>query len=117
MNGTYYQNPTFPNANNPVVPETNNYTSNIQNQTDDVILDMEQSYIENVLRQNKGKKVRTYVSFPDSSAFKDKIFEGYIRQAARDHLVMSLLDGKWILVPMIYMDFVEFEEEINYNFK
>ena len=117
MNGTYYQNPTFPGAENIMPPETTNYTSNIQNQTDDVILDMEQSYIENVLRQNKGKKVKTYVSFPDSSAFKDKIFEGYIEQAARDHLVMSLVDGKWILVPMIYMDFIEFDERINYKFK
>lgn len=122
MNGTYYQNPTFPGAEG-VIPEMNNYTSNImpvdtpaltpdQNQG---VLPMEQSYIENILRLNKGSRAKAYISFPDSVNWKDKIFDGIIEQAGRDHLVMSLDDGRWILVPMIYLDYVEFDEKIIYR--
>lgn len=122
MNGTYYQNPTFPGAEGQI-PEMNNYTSNIEtpmvpiaNGSDNLPnLPMEQSYIENILRLNKGKRAKTYISFPDSVNWKDKIFDGIIEQAGRDHLVMSLDDGKWILVPMIYLDYVEFNEKIIYR--
>lgn len=116
MNGTYYQNPTFPGAQGEV-PEMNNYTSTIvpTGGSDTGSLPMEQSYIENILRLNKGSHAKAYISFPDSVNWKDKIFDGIIEQAGRDHLVMSLNDGKWILVPMIYLDYVEFDEKIVYR--
>ena len=115
MNGTYYQNPTFPGAGSDM-PEMNNYTSNITPvDTGEANLPMEQSYIENILRLNKGSHAKAYISFPDSVNWKDKIFDGIIEQAGRDHLVMSLTDGKWILVPMIYLDYVEFDEKIIYR--
>ena len=116
MNGSYFKNPSFPNANEDL-DEMNNYMSNIQNQYQDGILDIEQSYIENVLRQNKGKKVKVYASFADSTSWRDRMFEGKIEEASRDHLIVSLLDGRWILIPSIYMDYVEFEDKINYIFK
>ena len=50
MNGTYYQNPTFPTA------TSNNYQDTIVPVGNE--LSMEQSYIENILRlniKNKGK--------------------------------------------------------------
>ncbi len=126
MNGTYYQNPTFPlgNGENQMM---NNYTSNIvpiegasinapvNEQENLPNLPMEQSYIENILRLNKGKKAKAYVSFPDSLNWKDKIFDGRIEQAGRDHLVMSADDGRWFLIPMIYLDYVEFNEKIVYR--
>lgn len=94
----------------------NNYTSNITPvDTGETTLPMEQSYIENILRLNKGSHAKAYISFPDSVNWKDKIFDGIIEQAGRDHLVMSLTDGKWILVPMIYLDYVEFDEKIIYR--
>lgn len=115
MNGTYYQNPTFPGAGGDM-PPMNNYTSNIAPvDTGDTNLPMEQSYIENILRLNKGSHAKAYISFPDSVNWKDKIFDGIIEQAGRDHLVMSLTDGKWVLVPMIYLDYVEFDEKIIYR--
>ena len=108
MNGTYYPNPTFPTA------TTNNYQDNIS--TNGQELAMEQSYIENILRLNKGKKVKAYVSFPDSIDWKDSIFTGIIEQAGRDHLIISdPSTGKWNLILMIYLNFVEFEERINYS--
>ena len=80
MNGTYYKNPTFPGAE--PMPEMNNYTSNIVPVNDETTnLQMEQSYIENILRLNKGKRAKAYISFPDSVNWKDKIFDGIIEQA------------------------------------
>lgn len=108
MNGTYYQNPTFPTA------ATNNYTDNIVPVGTE--LTMEQSYIENILRLNKGKKVKAYVSYPDSLDWKDSIYNGIIEEAGRDHLIISNPEtGKWYLILMIYLNFVEFEEKINYT--
>ena len=108
MNGTYYQNPTFPTA------TTNNYQDNIVPVGTE--LTMEQSYIENILRLNKGKKVKAYVSYPDSLDWKDSIYNGTIEQAGRDHLIIRNPEtGKWYLILMIYLNFVEFDESINYN--
>ena len=108
MNGTYYPNPTFPG-------NSNNYEVNMNNQNNTI--PMEQSYIENILRANKGKIVKAYVSFPDATDWKNKIFEGRIEQAGRDHLIISNQDtGEWDLILMIYLDYVSFNEPINYTF-
>ena len=108
MNGTYYKNPTFPAA------TTSNYQDTIVPVGND--LPMEQSYIENILRLNKGKKVKAYVSYPDSIDWKDSVYTGIIEQAGRDHLIISdPTTGKWYLILMIYLNYVEFEEKINYS--
>ena len=117
MNGSYYKNPTFPTL------ENDNIKNNIDNTFESgyeagqlADLPMQQSYIENILRHNKGKKVRAYVSFPDSSEWKDRIFEGTIEQAGRDHLIIKdIQNGNWYLILMIYLDYVEFDERINYS--
>ena len=113
MNGTYYQNPTFPGANEGDTP-MNNYTDNIVT-TPLANLPMEQSYIENILRFNKGSHVKVFVSFPDAMSWKDRVFDGTIEQAGRDHLILSGVEGKWYLIPMIYLDFVEFDKPIAYK--
>ena len=96
MNGTYYQNPTFPAA------TTSNYQDTIVPVGND--LPMEQSYIENILRLNKGKKVKAYVSYPDSIDWKDSVYSGIIEQAGRDHLIISdPSTGKWYLILMVYL--------------
>lgn len=121
MNGNFYQNPTFPTATKPNPqpnmnqnPTPSNYQNNIEplNQS----LPMEQSYIENILRLNKGKRVRAFVSFPDSNEWKDRIFTGIIEEAGRDHLIISdPNNGNWYLILMIYLNYVEFDEKINYS--
>lgn len=111
MNGNYYSNPTFPgseyvngNVQEPFIPIADE--------------PMEQSYIENILRHNKGKRAKLYVSFPDSVEWRDKVFDGIIEQAGRDHIIVSdPQTGKWYLVLMIYLDYVEFDERINYSEK
>ena len=107
------------NAYKNVFPGTPIYSGNIPtpnqsiNYTD---LPLEQSYIENILRLNKGKKVKAYVSYPDSIDWKDSVYTGIIEQAGRDHLIISdPTTGKWYLILMIYLNYVEFEEKINYS--
>ena len=111
MNGNYYQNPTFPTAVNP----NNNFEDGyIAGQQSNV--DSEQSYIENILRLNKGKKVNVYMSYSDSVEWRDKMYTGIIEQAGRDHLIISdPSTGKWYLLLMIYLDYIEFNEKINYK--
>ena len=75
----------------------------------------EQSYIENILRMNKGKKVTVHMTFPDSEKFKDREFSGIIEQSGRDHIILSdPQTSKWYLLLMIYVDFITFDEKINY---
>ncbi len=116
MNRTYYQNPTFPGNINTPPGNTNNYDVNVAPQTNNQELPMEQSYIENILRLNKGKIIKAYVSFPDSTEWKNKVFEGRIEQAGRDHLIISNpQNGEWYLILMIYLNYVTFNEKINYS--
>ena len=130
MNGTYYPNPTFPtnqnnydvNMNNNQIPNQNmgtNANNNYQqspNYQQGTSLPMEQSYIENILRLNKGKMVKAYVSFPDSTEWRNKIFAGRIEEAGRDHLIISIHNtGEWDLILMIYLNYVTFDERINYS--
>lgn len=79
-------------------------------------LPLEQSYIENILRLNRGKKARIHMSFPDSVEFKDREFVGIIEQSGRDHIIISdPTTGVWNLLLMIYVDFISFDEPINYS--
>ncbi len=115
MNNTYYGKPTFPgtplysgNTPTPNQQEAPNYTVN---QAADEI-----SYIENILRLNKGKNVRVHMTFPDSTEWRDLEFTGIIEESGRDHIILSEpATGKWQLLLMIYVDFITFDERINYS--
>ena len=117
MNNSYYNNNnTFPG--NPIysgnVVTPNQTTAPNYMQTSDMPL--EQSYIENILRLNKGKQVRVHMTFPDSEQFRDREFSGIIEQSGRDHIILSEPStGKWQLLLMIYVDFITFDEKINYS--
>ena len=117
MNGTYYQNPTFPtNQNNYEVNMNHANNPGMINNPNSANTPMEQSYIENILRLNKGKMVKAYVSFPDSTEWRNKIFAGRIEEAGRDHLIISNPNtGEWDLILMIYLNYVTFDERINYS--
>lgn len=76
----------------------------------------EQSYIENILRLNRGKKAKFHVTVPGSIEWQDRVFEGIIEQSGKDHIIVSNPNtGEWYLILMIYLDFVTFEEPINYK--
>lgn len=112
MNGNFYQNPMFPGNDNNNVNEYNSYKSNINDNQDY----NESSYIENILRLNKGRKVNAHVSFPDSTEWKNKVFSGIIEEAGKDHLIIKdISNGYWYLIRILYLDYVEFPEPINYS--
>ena len=113
MNGSYYKNPMFnPNLDN----RDNDYNPGVGIGVGDYEQLSQQSYIENILRMNRGKKATAYVSYSDSVEWRDRKFTGIIEQAGRDHLIMSDPNtGKWYLILMIYLDYVEFDGSISYK--
>ncbi|GLB59122.1 spore coat protein GerQ [Cytobacillus sp. NCCP-133] len=81
------------------------------------MLPLEQSYIENILRLNRGKLATVYATFENNTEWNAKVFKGIIEAAGRDHLILSdPQTGMRFLIPMIYLDYVTFEEEIEYEY-
>ncbi len=119
MNNGYYNKPIFPGTglNNNTVPNQNTVPSYEQSQvTPSYTLPTEQSYIENILRLNRGKMAKFHITVPGSIEWQDRVFNGIIEQSGRDHIIVSNPNtGEWYLILMIYLDFVTFEEPINYN--
>ena len=68
MNNGYYQNPVFPGVglNNNTIPNQQSVPSYEQSQTTVNPITSEQSYIENILRLNRGKKAKFHVTVPGS---------------------------------------------------
>lgn len=114
MNSDYYNQ----NLSN-ITPNDNfgkfaNTLTNIPKKGD--VLPQEESYIENILRQNKGKIASFYMTYTDSNEWRDKVYTGVVQQAARDHVVISdPKTGKWYILLTIYLDFIVFDEEIDYE--
>ncbi len=116
MNNGYLNNGKFTNlsTSNPPIFSNNIATPNQTTAPVEEYIPNEQSYIENILRVNRGKKVSVYQSFGDSQEWKDRIFTGIIEQSGRDHIILSdPTTGNWYLLLMIYVNFIQFDEEIN----
>jgi spore germination protein Q len=80
------------------------------------MLPVEQSYIENILRLNRGKLATVYATFENNSQWNAKTWVGIIEAAGRDHLILSDPEtGQRLLLPMVYLDYVTFKEEIEYS--
>ncbi|WP_240468758.1 spore coat protein GerQ [Gracilibacillus sp. YIM 98692] len=81
------------------------------------MLPIQESYIENILRLNKGKQATIYMTFENNERWNAKIFKGVIEAAGRDHIIISDPEtGKRYLLLMIYLDYITFDEEINYEY-
>ena len=79
------------------------------------MLPLEQSYIENILRLNKGKQATVVMTYERGSSLGTQSYTGIIEATGRDHIVISEpQSGKRYLLLMIYLDYVEFPEEITY---
>jgi len=80
----------------------------------------EESYIENILRLNRGKVGTFYFTIPSGNVGETeggttRVVRGAIVEAGRDHAIIAESDtGHTYLFPMIYFDFAEFAEPINY---
>ncbi len=77
---------------------------------------MEQSYIENILRLNRGKLATIYMNF-EGSQWGSKVFKGEIVAAGKDHIVLKdNQTGITYLLLTIYLSYITFDEEINYEY-
>jgi len=75
----------------------------------------EESYIENIVRANKGKIATFYMSYGDSNEWRDRTYKGVIEAAGVDHIIISdPKDGKRYILLNVYLDWIEFNDEINY---
>lgn len=69
-------------------------------------------YIPDTIKSMTPVKAKIYMNFPESNEFKNKIFEGLIESANTDHIIVSKPNGISYLLPLIYLNFIEFDENI-----
>ena len=94
MNGTYYQNPTFP------ASIDNNY------QETNIIKKSNSNTITDLLKNNIGKRVNVFYS--------EKEFIGIIENIQDELIIISNPEtGNWYLLLTKYLYYIEFEETIN----
>ncbi|ADU32364.1 spore coat protein GerQ [Evansella cellulosilytica] len=80
-------------------------------------LPLEQSFIENILRLNRGKVGTFYMTFENNERWNAKVFKGVVEAAGRDHIILSdPQTGKRYLLLMINLDYVTFDEELEYDY-
>ena len=76
---------------------------------------MEESFIENIIRLNKGKVGTFYFTYQGNNQWNAMVYHGRVETAGRDHIIISdPSSGKRYLLMMANLDWVEFDEKINY---
>lgn len=78
----------------------------------------EESYIENILRLNRGRPATFYFTFdraePESGTNVVTI-RGAVEAAGRDHaIIRELASNRRFLMPMIYFSYAVYDEEMRY---
>ena len=82
-----------------------------------VTVPQEESYVENILRLNRGKMATVYATYENNSQWNAKVFRGIIEAAGRDHLILSDPNtGIRYLLLMVNVDYVTFDGPINYEY-
>ena len=78
----------------------------------------EESYIENILRLNRGKLGTFHFSFENATlrgGTNVVTIRGYVEAAGRDHAIIREANTeKRFLMPMIYFNYAEYDEEMRY---
>lgn len=75
----------------------------------------EESYIENILRFNRGKIGTFYYTYENNREWNAKVYRGRVETAGRDHIIISdPQTGKRFLLLMVNLDWVEFDEPLAY---
>lgn len=86
-------------------PLTNKGQMNLTNQARDT---------ETFLKDNIGKRIKVYMSFPDSIEWRDRIFEGTLQSVGLDYILIKDSTNTPILLQKIYMNYATFNETVNY---
>jgi spore germination protein Q len=77
----------------------------------------QESYVENILRLNLGKIATIYMTFENNREWNAKVFRGRLEAAGRDHIIISDPEtGRRYLLLMIYLDYITFDEPLNYEY-
>ncbi len=85
--------------------------------TEPGMLPLEQSYIENILRLNRGKVGTFYMTYENNVEWNARIFRGVVEEAGRDHIIISdPQEGRHYLLLMINLDYVTFDEPLEYDY-
>lgn len=76
----------------------------------------QQSYIENILRDNLNKVVTVYMNF-ENSQWGSKIFKGILKGAGKDHIILKDVQSetRYVLL-MVYLNYLSFDERIEYDY-
>lgn len=107
---TYFNENIFPNQYKNQQP-INQYIEPIKKYTQP-ITNIE--YIKEILKNNNGKKIRIYMSFPNINEQKE--IKGIIEQSGEEYITLSNpTTGEWYILPKIFINYITFEENINYN--
>ena len=115
MNNNYTQNPLYKEASSQIGSSLEPYNTPNQQTAPNINYNGGDAYNENILRANIGKIATFYMTFTDSVEWRDKAFTGVIEEAGRDHVIISdPKTGKWTLLVLLYLDYIEFNEPINY---
>ena len=78
---------------------------------------VEESYVENILRMNRGKMATFYMTYENNREWNAKIFQGIIEAAGRDHIIISdPATGMRYLLLTLNLDYVTFDGPINYSY-
>jgi len=121
MENNYFKNYPIPHKNFINREEVNEQpiqTPPVEEEDQDKIIQrlVEQSFIENILRLNTGKMANVYMTFTDSEEWRNKVFTGTIENAGRDHIILKdPKTGLNYMLLLIYLDYVTFEEDIEYD--
>lgn len=77
----------------------------------------EESYVENILRMNRGKMATFYMTYENNKEWNAKVFRGIIEAAGRDHIIISdPSTGMRYLLLTLNLDYVTFDGPINYEY-
>lgn len=78
---------------------------------------VEESYVENILRLNRGKVATIYMTYENNSQWNAKIFKGVIEAAGRDHIIISDPETQMrYLLLTLNLDYITFDGPINYEY-
>lgn len=78
---------------------------------------IEESYVENILRLNRGKMATFYMTYENNREWNAKIFKGIIEAAGRDHIIISdPTTGMRFLLLTLNLDYVTFDGPIAYEY-
>ena len=75
------------------------------------------NYIEEILKLNKGKLAKVFLTFDKNPEWNAKVIQGIIVSAGRDHVILKdPQTGTHYLVLNVYIDYIEFEEPLEFEY-